>query len=327
MKYLKKIIEKIGLYYFYRIINGYFLAKRLIENKKWNYYLFSFGIGDVVWALSFIGEYLKKNNVSEYRIICLKRDDNVIGMYLSEEKTIVLDKKQLIYLETYCKSKLNIHSNLFHLVYPHVKTKKDAIYNSKILSDLGLEMDVLYKYGCMNLPYHAKIQFPNNLKYKQEAIEIIKKSDIVSGKFVLLIPYVNTRLKLPDFFWENIAKSFQTKGYDVYTNVSGNQKPIKETKSLSCSLEVIPSVINLAGRAISCRCGLCDWLFLNKCNLTVIHSYDSTKNETQSLYAQKESFSEMAHRCGIGSSIVEVRCDISHIEESYNNIKEVLFNE
>jgi len=96
---------------------------------------------------------------------------------------------------------------------------------------------------------------------------------------------------------------------EVYTNVGNTgDDVIPGTKPLAAPLEIMPSLVRKAGCAVSTRCGLADWLFVNRCALFIIHVYSSGENpydKMQSHFALKESFRSMAYRCGIS-------CDALH---------------
>ena len=125
--------------------------------------------------------------------------------------------------------------------------------------------------------------------------------------------------------WEKIASGLIARGYNVYTNVSAmSDTCIKGSTPLFAPLEILPLVIKKTGYAISGRCGLADWIYVNECRMSIIHTYKNGKNLSreeliQSKFGKLESFHEMSRRCGLGE-IKEYR-----LEQNKNN-DEIIVN-
>jgi len=75
---------------------------------------------------------------------------------------------------------------------------------------------------------------------------------------ILLSPFANTTHGISVNAWEQLAKALTDKGYDVCTNVSGEEKPINGTKGIFIPYENLMDFMdNLAG-FVGLRSGLCD---------------------------------------------------------------------
>ena len=290
--------------------------KIFINTDKNRYFVFSHGIGDVVWTCCFFKSFLSKQ--TDYRtpcIVCTKRDIPLIKCFNIDIKVIGLSKNDLIQIGKYC-SKKRFSKDVFVCVYPKLKSRRIMLRELYECSRLGLEMDVIYKYGCFNLVLNDRFVKPDLRAYKEQAIKTEQKKKLQKGKTVVLIPYANSRLSPKEDFWEMISETLIKNGYDVYTNVSGeNEKPIGKTKELFLPLEELPIVIKEIGCVISCRCGLYDWLFINECNGILVHSYDSN-NELSYNLDKKESFESMRYRCGLNSRVFELRIDRNDFSKS-----------
>ncbi len=320
---LKRVLRKIyhainrltGINYYRALYNGKKIADRLLINANEEYFVCSHGIGDVTWMLSFINAYFSELSFcGKIHIVCTKRDVNIIKSFMEDANVIGININELIMLgkytsSRYCNSKENIHT----LIFPKLKQYKLMLEELALLSESGLHMDMCYKYGCFNLGHDAVFRNPNLSKYKEYAQQAIQENGLIPNNSVVLVPFINSRLSLPVEEWEKIADELMRAEIKVYTNVDSKNIPIKNTIPLFLPLEILPIVIKETGCAISGRCGLCDWLFVNGCDLAVIHTYrvgrNLTKNqEVQTSFARKESFYEMKQRCGIeGSKLVEYR--------------------
>lgn len=72
-------------------------------------------------------------------------------------------------------------------------------------------------------------------------------------------------------FFAYVAKVLNEKGYDLYTNVLGNQKPIPGTKALNCGLEDFIRFASKAKAIVSVRTGLLDLVVNSKCPKFVVY--------------------------------------------------------
>lgn len=185
-----------------------------------------------------------------------------------------------------------------------------------LLSHIGADMDICYKFGCFSLPFQTKIAKPRALISHEKMEQIYKDNKISDGRAVLLVPYVNSRLNIPIKIWKELAAKLAQKGITVYVNMPREDMGSSPyIHSLVLSLDEIASAAKRIGCVITGRCGLADWLFLNECNMVILHSYMSyAKTESEkrpSRFGLTESFKEMQHRCGLTQKLEEFRVDIS----------------
>ena len=77
---------------------------------------------------------------------------------------------------------------------------------------------------------------------------------------------------LSERIWEKFAQRLKKNGYDIYTNVGPNEKPINGTRALAVSIDEIVCLSNMGARVVGVQCGLMDILSWAKCgNFLVIN--------------------------------------------------------
>lgn len=284
------------------------IARSIIKNDKKTFFLVtSHGIGDVVWMCSYLQEYIEKNDIHDMIIITEKKMNGIISQYYKESNIVNLGHDDLILLGRYACLSNKEHDNLKAGIYPLLKRNRSMNYEYELISTIGGEMDMLYKYGCFDLPYDAKFALPISKTKAKE--NYIKEYGIVYKRSLILIPYANSRNFIPVQIWESIVEYYGNQGWAVYTNIKDkNEKAIKGSRGICLALEDIADVAKYAGLVITARCGLGDYLFLSQCNIIFLHSIiENPKDKMQSLnnkFALRESFGEIAKRCEVNQEIL-----------------------
>lgn len=321
MKILRKIYKKLDIGYYKSKVFGHKILESRICNRSKHLFLLSHGIGDVVWSMAYLSEYLLSKNIGieEVCIVACKRDEAIIRCWFPEVEIICLEKKHLYYAGVYVSAHKWPNNSVKALIYPELEKPRKMIMEIEPLSKIGMEMDHCYKYGCYDLDESADIQLPIS-NYAGDTDFSLDNSKVKPRESVILVPYVNSRMAIPIDFWERLAAVLKSKGLHVYTNV-GNESddPIRHTERLAVTLEVLPKIVKHGGCVISGRCGLADWLFLNECPMVIVHSYKNN-NETlddfiQSSFGRKESFFWMKERCHLSINIAEHRVCIDDYNE------------
>lgn len=112
-------------------------------------------------------------------------------------------------------------------------------------------------------------------------------ADIPEGKAVVLSPYAKSVTAMPDELWEKVADKYLDEGYQVYTNVVGDEKPISGTIAISPDIAEMKSVVERAGTFIGIRSGMCDVLRTAKCRKIALfpdYNYGDTKWKAIDMY-------------------------------------------
>lgn len=135
-----------------------------------------------------------------------------------------------------------------HQDRPYVVNLHKALYIKKI------PLDQIYCCGVFGLPQGTAACIPTFfLDYAD--LKRIKK-----GRAVIFSPYAKSVTALPDELWEEIVLDYQSRGYQCFTNVAGDETALKGTEAISPSIAEMKSVVERAGTFVGIRSGLCDVL-------------------------------------------------------------------
>ncbi|MCQ2522904.1 MAG: hypothetical protein MJ123_01080 [Lachnospiraceae bacterium] len=128
-----------------------------------------------------------------------------------------------------------------------------VVYLHKALYFKMIPLDMIYRCGVYGLSVDAKPMIPriNNKVYKE--IEKIPK-----GKAVIFSPYAKSITTLSENVWNDAVNYYKSIGYKCYTNVVGDEQPLKNTEAISPSISEIRAVVEQAGLFVGIRSGLCD---------------------------------------------------------------------
>ena len=117
----------------------------------------------------------------------------------------------------------------------------------------------LFRDFVFELPSDAKPQHPVLKDMDNLLQKLFEKNGLTKGKTVVLAPFSNTLLDLPQDFWSDITKSLLEKGYSVCTNCgSDTELPIEGTTKIFVPLDQAPQFVNYAGYFVGVRSGFCD---------------------------------------------------------------------
>lgn len=102
--------------------------------------------------------------------------------------------------------------------------------------------------------------------------KIISDLKIEPSKLVVFCPIAKSSSMLSTEVWEKFGRRLKRNGYDVYTNVGPNEKPVNGTRALAVSIDEIVCLSNMGARVVGVQCGLMDILSWAKCgNFLVIN--------------------------------------------------------
>ena len=205
-------------------------------------------LGDIYFMMSYLPHYLKKRGIEQCVI-------GVIGNACAE----VVRLFGAYQVETYSQKEMDetIQAALYtkdpntflpHQDRPYVVNLHKALYIKRI------PLEQIYCCGVYGLPSNTKPYEPQYFKdYKQ-------LNNIKAGKAVILSPYAKSVTALPKQVWKQIVSYYIEKGYQCFTNVVGEEKPLTGTEPISPRITEMKSVVERAGIFIGIRSGMCDVL-------------------------------------------------------------------
>lgn len=258
-----KIIKHILIRIYCFII---FLFIFILKKKKQNVYICSRGLGDTCYALSFNSHILKNGDCK---------------FYISEGHKLLIEK---CYPDLYKKAEIVFYKKKQLLFYA-IKCSVFSTWHNHIFSKLGINiifpfawldthLNIQYDYFSVIkkfiLPFihtNTSIEYPNVPKVIVNCIEDFQQN---KKRIVIINPYSNSMQNEGEELWENIVDDLISDGYLVYTNVMKNQKEIKNTRRLDCSIIELYNICNEIPLFISIRSGIIDFTISSKCKKIVI---------------------------------------------------------
>lgn len=223
---------------------------------------------------------------------------------------VVFTKKQIECLYYYCN--LTMNKDCIQFITPwDMKSAYKTVSNN--LYGYKLSMLNIYNYFVGN-SVDAKLK---RVRYDVEMdIEIEKKKWSDS---ILLIPYANSLVTFPLFFWEKLAFELKKRGYQVYTNVNEKEIEIKGTHRLECSISYLIKVVKYLAGVVAIRNGLCDWISGSETSKVILYPNMEKENFGGYIY---NAFS--INRMGYGVKLHEISWCYSDYDKLVDKICSVL---
>lgn len=241
------------------------------------------GIGDLCYALSSI-EILKAQTNKKVVVFTREYTRETVEAFPYVDEVVVLNKEDADFFRSFSlPQNMQPVFNEYSLKYgvffctPLTEETYDTIKKSRtnyidiIMESLGCSDDI------------KNISYPNVPQYD---IGKFAFSDI--KKTVIINPYSNSLVEKTDLF-EKIAEILSGRGYTVYTNITGNQKPVPGTKSLRCNLKDLYNITAQCAAFVSIRSGIVDFSISNGGNFLVLYNgeWDGKFREAYSLEGWK----------------------------------------
>ncbi len=248
-------------------------GKKVYDRIKREESLFVFpfpSIGDAFLIGLYFSQYKLMNQQKVKVVVGSKGAYEIMQMFNIKEVEIVSEKElySLFKFVSFCEKnmkKVFICSWMF--VFESMARYKKLSFS---------EFCAKYVFGLEN---KEEVNFPSIWDVEFQEFKLENKG-LSKGKTIIVAPYANSVEELPIQFWEELVKRLIKMGYYVFTNVSGNQKAIKGSKSIKIPLSQLGNYLEFAGYFISLRSGLCDIVGHSICKQIVI--FRDRKIEPQS---------------------------------------------
>ena len=227
-------------------------------NENTYYILCPYGIGDLLlWggAIKIFRE--KHSNIARVCLIVKKSLENIAKSYSSVDEVIASDT---------LRDQLMVFSLKWHVwelknyYWGHVRHNWDfgqmVMLDGKVMGKgfeilPGVVLDrpigsELWMSGQFESP---KLDLKNCITYNSKLTNTI-----------VLMPYAKSVSLIDEGFWEKLAMTLNQAGYEVVTNIAGNEKPIAGTVALSLGILETVQFCSECKAVISLRSGFCDLL-------------------------------------------------------------------
>ena len=232
----------------YRLEHGQKILVNL--RNKYPEHLFVFcpfqALGDIYFCMSYLPAFMKKRRRDKC-VLCVVGDGcgQVVSLFGSYPVEIFV-KKELDAAVQACLYENRDDTFIAHQDRPYVVDLNKALYIKKI------PLEKIYCCGVFGLPADTVPAQPVSWKEYSGTPEIEK------GKSAVLSPYAKSVPALPEDVWTQIGVWCKARGYRIFTNVFGDEKPLDGTEAISPALSEMKSVMERAGLFIGIRSGLCD---------------------------------------------------------------------
>ncbi len=204
-------------------------------------------LGDVYLAMSYWDKFAANRNIDNV-VFCVPSRvlSDVIHMF-GDYPVEVYEQKELDAMIQAALYTRDENSFIAHQDRPYVINLSKALYIKKI------PLEQIYCCGVYGLPVGTEPTKPNSNMTEYKGIDTIPE-----GKAVIFSPYAKSVIAIDSIVWERAVEYYNNQGYKCYTNVVGDEVPLKGTEAISPTLLEMKSVVERAGTFIGIRSGLCD---------------------------------------------------------------------
>lgn len=261
--FLRKVSAAVKLLY-----GALWIFLTSIKYRKYKVILCPKGIGDICYALSYIG-YFSKSCKKPLVAICM-------------------GNKQIFDFFPYF-NKVVIVNNLFHF-YERLlsKYKKKSAFFPLNVSQFGFGLEK------QKTSYLEDVKEKVYMVIGDESITypLIRSIDLsnhfadLGKKYVLLVPYSNS-LEIDISLMNEIVLEIRKRKINILCNLSNGQKEIQGTETLNCDLNTLVYFSRNAIAVIGIRSGILDFLISNMNNCLAIYNKNSNKNVDMCKYSLK----------------------------------------
>ena len=236
-------------------------------------------IGDFCYAMAYMRDFCrqKQDEGKTVTVFLLEARKPMLELWTNNFKTVFFPKGSkeygrianiICHKETvFYAQKYNIYATVPWYAIPH---------NGKNLRN---GFDIL-RNDMLQIGNDAAIEYPKVPKVKVKAIPDF---ELRKGRVVVMNPYSNSMGYMDITIYEEMASILRKKGYEVYTNVVGDQQPVKGSQPLDCPIFELYNICNEIPLFISIRSGIIDFCVSAKCKLFII-SFGLRKFMTNDFY-------------------------------------------
>lgn len=254
-------------------------AVRELERKYPGYFRifcpFS-ALGDLYFCMSYLPYFLRKRGRKDY-IMCVAGSACAKVAELFDDCPVeVMGQKELdamIQAELYMQDR---EAFIAHQDRPYVVNLSGALYRKKI------PLEKIYCCGVFGLPQDTEPVVPARWNDYADLAAIEK------DRAVILSPYAKSVTALPAKIWEDIILDYRKRGFQIFTNVAGDETPLPGTIAISPGISELKSVVERAGTFIGLRSGICDVLRTADCRKIALYpdyNYCDTQWKAIDMYA------------------------------------------
>lgn len=236
-------------------------------------------LGDVFLAMSYMPNFAKKRGICMEKIVyCVIGNacGQVVRLFGEDKRVECFSQKDMDELVQACLYMEDANSFIAHQDRPYVVNLHRALYIKCI------PLEVIYRCGVFGLSLDTEPVKPENLQTYPGLGHIEK------GNAVVFSPYAKSVTELSKDVWSEIVSDYRARGYQCFTNIAGQEKPLDGTIGISPALTQLQSLVEWAGAFVGIRSGLCDILKYADCDKTALfpdYHYSDTQWKAIDMYS------------------------------------------
>lgn len=246
-------------------------------NHSTYYVVCPYGIGDTLYVAALMESYKRQNpGIRRVCMIVKKGHAQIPDWFDAVDEKIVSDVMV---------NDLNAFSvstgtwKLKNYLYGHFRKEQ----NWRLLPEYEnceiKNMVYRYKKLVLHLPADCTVEEPKIMPDPELQMALMEEYGI-GERTIILMPYAKSTLLVERGFWERMVEILIELGYQVITNVKGDDElPIKGTRGLCADIATMAALCEFCRLVISLRNGLCDVLAFTETELVVLNNNVDFFNE------------------------------------------------
>lgn len=242
-------------------------------------------LGDVYWGMSYLPAFLQEKKISSCTIAVVGNPCGQVAEMFGHTDIFVLQQKDMdaVLQAVICTEEGQA------VIAHHGPFYPDG--SLSILEERFIPFPDYYKTVVYGLSPSTPMTFPTCLSPLSPQVKDLIKPE----KTVILAPYAHSVVGVPWSFWEDLALTYEKKGFLVMTNLAPGETPISGTLGLTVALCEMQSAVERAGYFVGLRSGLCDLLQGAKCEKTLVfaQSYFGSTPHTLADFFALEGFASL----------------------------------
>lgn len=203
-------------------------------------------LGDIYIMMSYLPCYMKKRGIEKCVVGVVGNACAQVVRLFGAYPVEIFSQKNMDETIQAALYEQDGHTFIPHQDRPYVVNLSRALYVKKI------SLEQMYCCGVFGLPWDTGSYEPVDFK-EYPGLETIQ-----NGNAVIFSPYAKSVTSFPDVVWERVVSHYADRGYQCFTNVAGEEKPLAGTTAISPRISEMKSVVERAGTFVGIRSGLCD---------------------------------------------------------------------
>lgn len=242
---------------------NYFYVKRFFKRNKNDTLIWIYPhIGDMFYGLLYVSRFREEYNVRNIKLIGNKKYESMYRCFTGIDSFAMLPEKDVW---RFAYSSCGYFTK--KLIYEYIRNNKFYTNDFRFMEKL---FDPKENEGCLNYTKRVVYRLQSESQFIKPNIPERYIEGFDYDKMIIISPYAKSIKSIDTDFFDILVRELLKKGYDVYTNVSGEEKEIYGTKRLDCNLFDLYNYARLAKGFIGLRSGVCDLIAMTNIPMYIL---------------------------------------------------------